>query len=66
MAISCQRVDQGAGKLLAKAKNVTGTSMHAGLKRQVYKDEVQALLTSNVQRGCPADPQLEQQVNALP
>jgi hypothetical protein len=40
--------------------------MHAGLKRQVYKDEVQALLTSNVQRGCPADPQLEQQVNALP
>jgi hypothetical protein len=64
--VSCQRIDHGAGKLLAKAQNVTGTSMQADLKREVYKEEVQALLKANVQRGCPADPQLAQAVKELP
>lgn len=66
MAVSCQHIDQGAATLLAKARGVTGTSVNADLKRQVYKAETQALLTSNVQRGCPADPQLQQSLNALP
>jgi hypothetical protein len=65
MAVSCQKIDNGARTLLAKAQGITGSSMQAGLKREVYKAEVQALLTTNVQRGCPADPQLQQSLNAL-
>jgi hypothetical protein len=63
--LSCQQADRGAGRLLAKAQK-TGTSMQAAMTRQVYEDMVRAVLTVNAQRGCPADPQLQQSLNALP